>query len=319
MTDALLTITVGLLEEPASVAERVLAPSSDAHSRDGLARLARELGMLASRDHKVLARVDSCTRGAAAGSVVLDISDGTAGDRLFISVPGYPRQTISIVASGAVAANGEINAGSNDTTAGDELVAAIRANPTLHQHLSAVNTTGTVALTARYPGSWAHDVLLTKDESDGGTFTLTQLTGGDDLLDQPTMDIVFGTPDITANDTISIGARTYTWKASASADGEITLSTTPATAATNFAAAVNADTNLAGICTASVDTATVTLTFVCDPRLAQHIVVAYTESNAGSVVPAGTVVGVTGAEAPLIGTTVTGSSTTRTYGGRGIA
>ena len=127
------------------------------------------------------------------------------------------------------------------------------------------------------------------------------------------IEVALDLSEIAADDTISIGAVEYTWKASASGDDEITLSFTEATAATNFAAKINADARWTGILSASVATATVTLTWLADPRLCQHILVTYAETNAGSVVPAGTVI-ITGAEAPLIGSTVTGQSAIRNWG-----
>lgn len=320
MAESLLSITVAIQEDPATVTERALRTSSDAFSSEGASRLAREVASaLVARDSKILARVDSVTRGAAVATLVATQADATAGDEMHFLIPGEQRVTLTAVAGAATAADGEYSIDTSDTAVGASMQLAIAADPLLSRYFSSSAATGTVTITAKEAGSWAHSVYIDEELTTGTAWATTQFAGGDDILDQPTMDIVFGTPNITADDTLSIGARKYTWKASASADGEITLSTTETTAATNFAAAVNADTNLTGICTASVATATVTLTFVCDPRLAQHIVVAYTEANAGSVVPAGTVVGVTGAEAPLLGSAVTGSSSTRTYGGRGAA
>ncbi len=323
MADALVNVTLALHETPAAVAERLLLTSEAESSSDARLRLAQEIGGLIARDAKALVRVDSVTRGAAAGVVVVDASEFVAGDKLHITLPGGRRYTFT-----AVDTDAEVTAAPGtglfsietvtETAVGDSLEAAINAYPKLRYHLSAVNAAGTVTITATELGTWAHGIKIVKEVTTAGAFTITAFAGGDDVLTQPTMAIVFGTPNITAGDTISIGRREYTWAASASADGEITLSTTEATAATNFAAAVNADAQMTGICVATRDTATVTLTFVCDPRVAQHILVTYTEANAGSVVPAGTEI-ITGAEAPLLGTTVTGSSTTRTITGMGAA
>ena len=320
MAESLVSLTVAIQQDPATVSDRLLRASENASSTEAVHRLAREVSSaLTVRDAKALVRVDAATRGAATATLVATQADATAGDEMHFLIPGEQRVTLTAVTGAADASAGEYSIDTSDTAVGASMDLAIKANPLLDRYMSSSAASGTVTLTARYAGSWAHNIYIDEELTTGTAWATTQFSGGDDILDQPTMDIVFGTPDITANDTISIGARKYTWKASASADGEITLSTTPATAATNFAAAVNADANLTGICTASVATATVTLTFVCDPRLAQHIIVAYTEANAGSVVPAGTVVGVTGAEAPILGSTVTGSSTTRTIGGRGAA
>lgn len=313
MADSLLTITVGLLEEPATVTERVLRASERAHGRDALARLVRELGGLVSKDAKILTRVDSMTRTAAAGTCVADQSDATAGDTLDVFVPGHGTWTITVVATGGNNANYEVSADAADDTAfGLEIANVFNTSPGLKDLFSAVNVTGTVTITARRPGSWANSIVFTETAASNDPFAPTSPSGGTDILGQPTMTVTFGAPNITANDTISIGARKYTWKASASADGEITLSATEATAASNFATAVNADTHLKGICTASADSAVVTLTFVCDPRLAKHIGVDFTEANAGSVTLQGVASGGV-SETPTPKGTVTGSSTTRTF------
>lgn len=316
MADSLINITFALEEPPASVAERVLDASNNAHTLDGVRRLVRELGSTAAKDCKILARVDSVTRGASAGTIVCTQASATAGDILHIKIPGFNRVDLTAVAG--TASDGQYSIDTSDTAMGDSVASAINNHWFLKRHLSASNASGTVTVTALEPGSWGDDIDFAKTVTTGGTLTLTDPSGGDDILDQPTMDVVFGTPDIVADDTISVGAVEFTWKASASSQDEITLSTTETTAATNFGAAINAHTDLTGIVTASVASATVTLTFVGDPRLAQHIGVTYVETNAGSVVPAGTANGL-GAEFPLIGTTVTGNSTTRTYGSRGTA
>jgi len=320
MADSLLNITVGLLEVPATVTERALATSGNAHSLEGLHRLMREVGTYVAKDVKVLARVDSATRGAATGTLVADVTDATTGDLLYIDgIPGHPRVTLTVVASSPTYADGEVDgSAATDTLFGDEFVSVFLGHPLLKNYFSAANVTGTVTITARLPGSWANSVAFTEAVTSNSPFDPTDMSGGDDILDQPTMTVTFGTADIVADDTISIGARVYTWKASASADGEITLSTTPGTAATNFAAAVNADTNLTGIVTAAAVTTVVTLTFVGDPRLCQHISMDYSETNATSIVLGGTVT-IGTSEVPDLGSTVTGSSSVRTFGTRGAA
>lgn len=314
MADSLLTITVGLLEAPATVTARALAANERAAGRDALALLVREVGGLISKDAKVTARVDSMTRTAASGTCVADQSDATADDTLDVFVPGHGTWTITVVATGGDNANYEVSAdAASDDAFGAEIAAVFNTSPGLKDLFSAVNSSGTVTITAKRAGSWANSIVFTQTAASNSPFAPTSPSGGTDILGQPTMTVTFGTPDITANDTISIGARVYTWKASASADGEITLSTTPATAATNFAAAVNADTHMTGICTASANSAVVTLTFVCDPRVAKHIAADFTEANAGSVVLGGVATGGATSETPTPKGTVTGSSTTRSY------
>lgn len=319
MADSLVNVTLALHEPPATVADRLLAPSGNAHTTDALNRLARELGGVHARGAKVLVRVDSVTRGASTATVVCDVSNMVEDDVLNVYIPGRANPVvITVVDTTPDAAAGEIAAdAASDTASGAELVAVFQQHPVLRMLFSASNSSGTVTLTALELGTRLDDVVLEKVVGTAAAFTLTQFAGGDDILDQPTMTVTFGAADIAADDTISIGRRKYTWKASASADGEITLSTTEATAATNFAAAINADATWTGLISASVASAVVTLTWLGDPRVGQHIVMDYTETNATSVVLGGTLIVGTG-EAFVPGTTLAGSSTTRTHG-RGVA
>lgn len=318
MADSLIQITVGLLEEPATVAERLLRDSSDAHSLDAAVRLLRELGgTLVAKDAKATVRVDSVTRGAAAATITCVQASATAGDELHFTIPGYPRVTLTAVTGAATASDGEYSIDTSNTAMGASLDAAIEANALLKRHLTVTNSTGTVTVTAREPGTWAHDIIIGKSVTTAAAHVITAMSGGDDVLAKPSITVTFGSADITANDTISVGARKYTWVSSADADGEITLSATPATAATNFAAAINDDDTWTGLLTAEADDEDVTLTWEGDPRAGAHIIVDYAESNSGSVTLGGTAVTGSG-EAFAIGTTIASESTARTFG-RGAA
>jgi hypothetical protein len=325
VADSLLQITVALHEVPADVSARALETSGNMHSRNGLARLVRELGGLVAKDHKVLARVDSVTRGSASLTVTVESDDTTAGDKLYIQpYAGGPRIALTAVATAAeVTAAPKTGlwslATATDTAKAQSLRDAINAHQGLNGYMVATESSGVVTLTFN-PGTWAHSAKVTKAVTTANALSISAAspTGGDDILQKPSIAVTFGSANIAADDTISIGARKYTWKASASADGEITLSTTEATAATNFADAINADATWTGLITAIAADAVVTLTWEGDPRVGQHIVMDFAETNSGSVSLGGTAVIGTG-EAFVLGTTVTGSSTARTFGGRGAA
>jgi hypothetical protein len=329
VADSLIQITIGVLEEPASVTERCLRGTGAYFTREAIKPLLEELVAIASgvRDGKIIARVDSVTRGTASQTVTVESDDTAADDTLTIIIPGYGRAVFTAVDTDAeVVAAPRTGLWSletaTDTAQAQSLCDAINDHPLTGHHLLATeNDSGVITITAKLPGTWAHGITLVDGAVAAAALVLggTTLAGGDDVLTQPTLAIVFGTPDITADDTISIGAIEYTWKASASTDNEITLNTTPATAATNFAAKINADTRWTGLLSASRDDATVTLTWLGDPRAGQHaLITTVSETNAGAVAPGGTVL-VTGTEVGSVGTTITGSSTCRTYGGRGAA
>ncbi len=320
MADSLITITVGLHEAPATVAERCLRTAEAGNARLAAKLLADELLALASgvRDGAFIARVDSLTRGTASATIVVTQADCTAGDTITITIPGRGAATLTAVSGAVTTQATQYSIDTSDTAVGDSIEAAINANPLLSRWLTATNDAGTVTIAPQLPGTWAHGIYIATVEDTSTALVVTQMAGGDDVLTQPSITVTFGTADITADDTIAIGRRKYTWKASASGDGEITLSTTPATAATNFAAAINADATWTGLLSASRDDAVVTLTWLGDPRAGQHIVCDFTETNAGSVVLGGTVIVGTG-EAFTLGTTATGSSTARTFDGKGAA
>lgn len=66
--------------------------------------------------------------------------------------------------------------GASDTACGDALEDAINNHAVLGSLYTAVNTTGTVALTAKVPTSLMHDVALSTD--DATAFALTQAASG---------------------------------------------------------------------------------------------------------------------------------------------
>lgn len=322
MADSLITITIGLHEAPATVAERCLRGTGSHFTSGAVKPLAEELIAIASgvRDGKVTARVDSVTRGAASQTVTCDNATATAGDLLHITIPGFPRYSLTAVSGSATAASGEYSIDTSDAAMATSLAAAINALPGLSRHVSAEAASDVVTITARQLGTWAHSIALVKDVTNSGALTLggSTMSGGDDVLAQPSLVVTFGAADIAANDTTSIGAIEYTWVASASATNEITLSTTPATAASNFAAKINADTRWTGLLSASADDDDVTLTWLGDPRAGQHVVCTIAVTNSGSIALGGTEM-IAGAESLVLGTTVTGSSTCRTFGGKGAA
>lgn len=326
MADSILNIAVAVHEAPADVTERALRTTGDENSLDGLQRIVRYLGGLPARTAKVTARVDSVTRGTASQTVAITAASCTAGDKLHFYIPGRPRLSCT-----AVATTAEVTAAPNtglfslqtatDTAVAQSLRDAIKAHPGLRDFVTATESSGTVTIATVEGGTWGNAIQIQKDVTTAGAMTLgaSTLAGGDDVLSKPTTVLTFGSANITAGDLLSIGARVYTWAASASADGEITLSATEATAAANFVTAFNADATWTGLGTADRSNAVVTITWDCEPRLAQHLIAIVTETNSGSIVPSNDITGGSYSTGkPTIGQTVTGSSTTRVHGRMGI-
>jgi hypothetical protein len=309
MPDSILTITVGLHEEPTTVAERYLRPSGD--SLDGIARLARELpSVLLTSDAKVAARVDSVTRRAATATVACDQGAATAGDLLRITIPGFDRVTLEAVTGAAAGRQYSID--TSDTAMGASIAAAVNRDPLLSRHLTATSVTGTVTLTAREPGSWAHAILVVPTEP-----TATAVVGfgaattGADVLAAPRSVLTFGTPNIANDNTITIGSVVLTWKAAPANENEVETSTDETVAATRFAAAVNAHSRLLGQVLATRVGAVVTVTWLGDPRAGELVPTSRTETNAGAMTWS-----LTRLTAP---TTLAYQADPRTYGDRGAA
>jgi hypothetical protein len=311
--DSLLTITVGLHEEPATVAERVLRPSGD--TTDGLARLARELpSVLASSDAKITARVDAVTRRAARARVVCSQSDSTAGDKLHITIPGWPCVTLTAVSGAATGRQYSTDTDSDAMAA--SVAAAINRDPLLSRHLTANDSEAPdVLIPAREPGSWAHGILVVKEVTTAGALTITGFgvdpTTGTDVLDQPRAVLTFGAPDIVNDNTVTIGSVVLTWKASPSGENQIETSTNETTAATRFAAAVNAHSRLRGQVLATRVGAVVEVSWLGDPRAGELVTTSRTETNAGAMT--------WGAARLTPGSTLAYQADPRTYGGRGAA
>lgn len=289
MADAITTVSIihqrGIQAD--SVAADVVGASS---ASNGIAAVARRLSAIAAgiEGGTVDVRVDNAAGLAASGSVACTQASATAGDKLHIIVPGFASPfTLTGVAGAASSAAGEFSIDTSDTAMGNSLRDAINGLAGLRDIVSATASTGTVTISSRVKGEAGNNVRYEKVVTTAGALTLTQPAGGLETTARPSITVTFGSPDIVANDQISIGNRVYTWKASASADGEITLSTTPATAAANFEAAVNSDARFKGLLTASRASAVVTLTWTGGARVGTHLVMSLTETNAGSIVLGG--------------------------------
>lgn len=287
MADAITTLH---LIRRGRTAESQVAHLLGRGARETIAALQNDLAGVASGAHdgKLVVRVDGSAGAVAAGTVVADQSNCTAGDALIITVPGFPAYVLTCVATDAevTAAPGtglwSIETATDDAT-GASLEAAINSMPGLMAAVVADNTSGSVAITARVAGSLGNSIGITKDVTTSGALTITAMTGGANPGARPTATATFGTADVANDDTISVGGVTFTWKAAPSGENQLETSATQATAASRFAAGVNAHSKLKGLVSASVDTAIVTLTWLGDPRTAQLISLARTEANAGSV------------------------------------
>ena len=285
MADAITTLH---LTRRGRTAEAQAAHVLGRGARETIAALQNDLAGVASGayDGKLVVRVDGSTGAAATGTVVVESDDTTAGDALIVALPGLP--AVSLV---AVATSAEVTAGdgtwslqtATDTAKAQSLRDAINNHHLLGSRLLATESSGTVTITARVAGSLGNSIGITKKVTTAGALTITAMSGGADPGVRPTATATFGTADVANDDTISIGGVTFTWKAAPANESQIQTSTTEATAASRFAAAVNAHSKLKGLVNASAPSAVVTVTWLGDPRTAQLVTLARTEANSGSV------------------------------------
>lgn len=238
---------------------------------------------------KLVVRVDGSAAAAASGTAAVTAASCTAGDRLIITVPGYPSYALTCVAT-----DDEVTAGAGeysietatDDAVGASIETAINGLAGLNQHVVADNTTGSVAITAIHAGTIGNGITLAKDVTTAGAFTLTQPTGGADSGQRPTATITFNTDTnaLAADDTIAIGAVTFTWKnGDASGESQIDYANVDATDAASLVTAVNGHSKLEGLVFAESSGGVVTLTWLGEPRLSQLVTIVKAETNSGAM------------------------------------
>lgn len=287
MADSVISVHLTELgQDPSSEADYLLDANMGA--REVTRRVIDRIGeaISGSRAGKVRVRVDSSTGAAAAGTITCVVASATAGDVLGITVPGFPTYKLLAVNGAADHAAGEydMSVASNALLA-LELFTTVNAMPGLNKVVTPTTSIGTVTLTAKEPGSLGNSIVFTKELTTGAAHVLTQPTGGIDGGDAASATCTFNsdTNAIVADDTITIGKTVLTYKASPSGQSELAIANVDADDAAALVVAVNAHTDLRGIVSAAAVAGVVTLTFLGDPRVGEHLGVSRAETNAGAI------------------------------------
>jgi hypothetical protein len=268
---------------PAAMANRLLNTPS---AQDTLRAVQNELERIAggTRGAKYSLVVESSAAAAATGSITCVAASLAAGDKLIWTIPGYKAVVFTVVATDAevTAAPGTglySKETATNTAVGDQLVAAIAAHPLVGKYVVGVNTTGTVALTARKLGTAYATIGLNKELATAAGHVITAFSGGANEGKRATATIVLDQSKLTADDTLRIGATTFTWKASASGESQVTIGASSTAAGDNLVAKINAHSGLAGLMSAVNVTGTVTITWLGAPRTGEQIYMVKSEAT----------------------------------------
>ncbi len=203
-------------------------------------------------------------------TVAVDRTQATDGDKLNIILPDGQYVVLSVLASGANPALGQISSATSNTAMGDSLVACFNQVALLTRYFTASNATGTVTITARMPGSYWNQLRVTKTVTNAGVFTIGSSgspTNGTDFQTRPSGTFTTTQASIVNDSTTIIGTVTLTWKTSGAAgENQLNIGANNNAAATNLANAINAHSALRGLVTAVAVNNVVTLTYWCAGR-----------------------------------------------------
>lgn len=247
-------------------------------------------------------RVDDAVEVAATGTLVATGANIAAGEYIeFVVGAGGLRYRVTAVASGAVDGDKTFNTSATDDTVATNIRQAINTHPDLLRILSASGATNNIVITAKTKGAFGNTIEMV-DGTVNGVTGEGLLTGGKGAAALVTASIGCVLANIDVDDTVSIGSVTFTAKGGdASGDNQFDAETSDTVTGDNLAAKVNAHPDLVGIVSAVAVSGTVTLTYACDPRVAEHIRLATSDAD-GLVITQ-----------PSTTLTLTNSFATRTY------
>lgn len=251
------------------------------------------------RRGRLRVRVDDATPVAATGTLVATGANIAAAEYLEFVTPGG-RFRVTAVASGAADGDKTFNTSATDNTVATNIRQAINTHPDLKRWLSASGGTNNVIITANVPGTGGNSIEMVDGTTNGVTGE-GLLTGGKGAAAKVTATAVLAHANIAADDTITIAGCTFTWKASASTESEVTIGADATEDGDNLIAKVNVHSKLVGLVTAANVTGTVTVTYLVDQRVAVLMLLDTSDGNSATLTqPASTL-------------TLANSFSTRTY------
>lgn len=227
-------------------------------------------------------RVDDATPVAAARTLACTGANIAAGEYIEFVTP-IGRFRVTCVASGAVDGDKTFNASGTDNTVATNIRQAINTHPQLKDWVVASGATNNVIVTALRKGGQGNAINIVDGTVNGLSPAGGLLTGGKDPAARVTATAALVFANIAADDTITIAGVVFTWKASAGAESEVTIGADATAAGANLAAKINAHSKLLGIVTATSASGTVTITYLCDPRIAVLLLLATSDGNSATL------------------------------------
>lgn len=223
-------------------------------------------------------RVDEHTPTLASRTLTITGASVTAGEFIEFVTP-IGRFRVTGVASGTVDGDTTFVVSGTSNTAATNIRQAINTHPQLMRWVVASGATNAVIITARDAGTQGNRIEIV-DGTGGGIGTVGVLTGGLDESARTTATITITHANLTAADTVTIGAAVYTAVASGATGNQFNIGADATAAAANLAAAINGSADLAGLATATSALGVVTITFLGDARSATHARLATSDATA---------------------------------------
>ena len=212
-------------------------------------------------------KIDDSTGVKATGTIACVQANLAAADA--VEIAGV---RLVMVTGAADATLGQVSKDTSDNAVAASLNAAINGYRPLKGIVTSTVASATVTVTAYEPGTVGNGITLKKILANAAGLTLSgaTLASGQDPASKPTVTATLGGVG-TANDTLSIGSVTLTLKAAAANEDEVTIGGSAAATAAAISAAINANSKLKGLVSASVASAVVTVTLNAGGRLGRLV------------------------------------------------
>ena len=233
------------------------SPSGDPHKLVNNLIGVLSQGVGGSSPMHVRVRVDSSTPTTATATAAVTYANIAAGDLLFLTDSAFGLTTFTCVSTAPVAGDNTFQKVTDATATAASLRDCINTSPNMRGRYTATASTSTVTITALgTPGAGGNLSVLGKSMANAAGLTLSAFTGGRDGCSTQTLNATLGA-NPTNNQTFLIGAKTITFKTSASTQDEVTIGADATATATALTTVLNANTDLAGFFVATNPSATV--------------------------------------------------------------